>query len=44
MVIQLMEAGFKGQWGILGHVETEDVKLVLERNIRGLKSLELNNY
>ena len=41
MVHVLAEQGFQGPWGILGHVETEDVRVVLERNIAGLKLLTL---
>ena len=39
MIKNLKDEGFKGPWGILGHIKTEDVKIVLERNIEGLKSL-----
>ncbi len=39
MIKLLKEEGYHGPWGILGHIKTEDVKLVLERNIEGLKSL-----
>lgn len=42
MINQLLAEGFTGPWGILGHVKNEDVKLVLERNISGLKSLGIN--
>ncbi len=36
MINRLMENGYSGPWGILGHIENEDVQLVLERNIEGL--------
>jgi len=39
MIKLLLDAGFKGPWGVMGHIENEDVKKVLERNIAGLKSL-----
>ncbi|MDO9634058.1 MAG: hypothetical protein Q7J05_03315 [Paludibacter sp.] len=39
MINLLMKEGFDGPWGILGHIESEDVKKVLERNIEGLDSL-----
>lgn len=41
MIQQLKDAGFDGPWGILGHVETADVKLILEENLAGLRSLEI---
>jgi hypothetical protein len=36
MIKQLLDQGFNGPWGILGHIKTEDVQKVLERNIDGL--------
>lgn len=39
MINTLKAEGFEGPWGILGHIKTEDVKVVLNRNIEGLKSL-----
>lgn len=39
MINKLIKEGYDGPWGILGHIKTEDVKVVLERNIEGLKSL-----
>ena len=39
MIEILKKSGFNGSIGILGHTEGEDIKLVLERNINGLKSL-----
>lgn len=40
MLQTLLEAGFKGPWGILGHVEGTDVKTVLQQNMAGLKRLQ----
>ena len=42
MLKQLDKAGYKGPFGILGHVEDADVRAILERNLVGLKSLELS--
>ncbi len=39
MIRQLRVAGYKGPWGILGHIKTEDVRKVLEENISGLNLL-----
>ncbi|MFD0837333.1 sugar phosphate isomerase/epimerase family protein [Mariniflexile aquimaris] len=39
MIKQLRDNGFKGPWGIMGHVENKDAKSVLEQNINGLRSL-----
>ncbi len=36
MIRQLMDAGYDGPWGILGHIKTEDVQKVLMRNMDGL--------
>lgn len=41
MIKLLLEEGFNGPWGILGHIESEDVQKVLERNINGLNSLKI---
>lgn len=41
MIQQLRDAGFDGPWGVLGHVETADVKLILAENLAGLRSLEI---
>jgi sugar phosphate isomerase/epimerase len=35
----LLKSGYKGPIGILGHIETEDVELVLKRNLDGLRNL-----
>ncbi|NNF35202.1 MAG: TIM barrel protein [Saprospiraceae bacterium] len=39
MVKYLLDAGFNGPWGIIGHIKTEDVQKVLKRNVAGLKLL-----
>ena len=39
MIKCLKDEGYNGPWGILGHIKTQDVKKVLQRNIDGLKSL-----
>jgi hypothetical protein len=39
MIKTLIESGFDGTVGILGHTEGEDIKIVLERNLNGLKYL-----
>ena len=36
----LLESGYKGPVGILGHIETEDAEVVLKRNLEGLRQLE----
>ncbi|MFD2823393.1 sugar phosphate isomerase/epimerase family protein [Lacinutrix iliipiscaria] len=36
MVKLLIDQGFHGPWGILGHLKTEDVQKVLKRNVEGL--------
>lgn len=39
-MLELLKAsGYNGSIGILGHIEDEDVKVVLTRNLEGLKSL-----
>jgi hypothetical protein len=35
----LKASGYTGAIGIIGHTENEDVKIVLERNIEGLKKI-----
>ena len=37
MIKCLIDEGYNGPWGILGHIKTEDVQIVLNRNIEGLK-------
>ena len=39
MIKLLLEEGYNGPWGILGHIKTEDVQKVLKRNIDGLNVL-----
>jgi sugar phosphate isomerase/epimerase len=39
MVKTLIDLGYQGPWGILGHIEAEDVKKVLTQNLEGLKSI-----
>jgi sugar phosphate isomerase/epimerase len=39
MLQQLKDSGYKGSLGILSHVEDEDAKIVLARNLEGLKGL-----
>ncbi|WP_411894416.1 Ig-like domain-containing protein [Winogradskyella sp. A2] len=42
MIKALIDEGYKGPWGILGHIKTEDVKNVLQRNMKGLNDLNLS--
>lgn len=39
MVQTLLDEGYTGPWGILGHIKTEDVKKVLQENIDGMHLL-----
>lgn len=39
MIDMIIGAGFEGRIGILGHREKEDVKLVLQENLDGLKKI-----
>ena len=41
MIGQLLEEGYNGPWGILGHIKNDDVQKVLERNIDGLNRFNL---
>lgn len=43
MIEVLIENGFKGPFGILGHREDADVEKVLRANLEGLKSIQKNN-
>jgi len=43
MIQALKDEGFNGPWGILGHIATEDVQKVLERNVNGLHSFQSKN-
>jgi hypothetical protein len=36
MLRRLLDAGFTGPFGVLGHVDDADVKVILEGNLRGL--------
>jgi hypothetical protein len=40
MIEVLAEKGFNGPFGILGHVDDADVKVILEQNLEGLRSLQ----
>lgn len=42
MIKNLKDVGYNGPWGILGHIKTEDVRKVLDRNIKGLELLNSN--
>jgi hypothetical protein len=39
MLKKLRKSGYNGYIGIIGHTDNEDVKLVLQRNMNGLKQL-----
>ncbi len=39
MIKTLVDLGYKGKIGILGHVEDKDVEVVLRQNIEGLKNI-----
>lgn len=39
MIKTLQVQGYEGPWGIIGHINDEDVRIVLERNIEGLESI-----
>lgn len=39
MILLLEEKGYKGPYGILGHVEDADVKVILQKNIDGLQGM-----
>ncbi len=39
MVQMLLENGYNGPWGVLGHIKHEDVRIVLERNLEGIRTL-----
>lgn len=40
MLKVLKKSGFSGTIGILGHIEDEDVEVVLQRNLNGLRKIE----
>jgi hypothetical protein len=35
----IQNSGYSGPIGILGHTEGEDIRVVLERNLKGLEEL-----
>ena len=39
MILLLEDKGFKGPYGILGHVEDADVKVILQKNLEGLQGI-----
>ena len=41
MIAILLEKGYKGDFGILGHVEDADVQIILKANLNGLKKLTI---
>lgn len=43
MIQSLLDKGFHGPFGILGHVEDADVELVLKQNLAGLRRLKLRS-
>ena len=42
MLATLKDSGFKGNIGIIGHLENEDVRVVLDRNLKGLQEITSN--
>ena len=44
MLHLLVKLGYKGPFGVLGHVNNEDVALTLKKNLKGLEALFLSNY
>jgi sugar phosphate isomerase/epimerase len=40
MLRTIVDSGYKGAIGILGHTEGEDIRPVLERNLKGLEELK----
>jgi hypothetical protein len=40
MIMTLLKEGYKGDFGILGHVEDADVKAILQANLNGLKFMK----
>ncbi len=41
MIQQLLDAGYKGDFGILGHIEDQDVEKVLKANMAGFEEMGL---
>lgn len=39
MLSTLLDTGYTGPIGVLGHIETEDVEVVLKRNLEGLRRI-----
>jgi hypothetical protein len=39
MIEMFLDAGFSGPFGILGHIEDADVKVILQNNLAGFKTL-----
>jgi hypothetical protein len=39
MLTELAASGFQGHIGIIGHLEQEDVRIVLQRNVNGLQNI-----
>lgn len=37
MIKSLIDEGYNGPWGIIGHIKTEDVRNVLARNMEGIE-------
>jgi sugar phosphate isomerase/epimerase len=44
MLHLLVKLGYKGPFGVLGHVKNEDVARTLKKNLKGLEALFLSNY
>jgi hypothetical protein len=42
MITTLLNAGYSGPFGILGHVDGADMKRILQQNLSGLKNLQIN--
>jgi hypothetical protein len=41
MINCILKLGYKGPFGILGHVKGDDVALILKKNLKGLKSIHI---
>ena len=39
MLKEILEVGYEGPIGILGHVASRDVEIVLKENLQGLREL-----
>jgi len=42
MIKLLLDEGYKGPWGILGHIKSKDVQKVLEKNIEGIRTFNIS--